>query len=266
MLQLLSIEWLKLKKYRTFWILSGLYLLSIVGLNFIAFRIQQEIYQAKEAKGMAQMVLGATPYSFPITWQMTSFMSSFLLFIPGLIMIIAVTNEYSYRTHRQNIIDGWNRREFIMVKIMMGVLLAIASTVMVIISAIIFGFADGNSSISFDNLEYIAFYFLQAFSYIMVALLIAVLMKRGGLAIGIYFLYSLILENVIKGLLSFRGGTAGRYLPLQSTDELIPFPVLEKVQNKFIPPPNTTVLLVLALIYLSAYIYFTIRKFETDDL
>lgn len=266
MLQLLSIEWLKLKKYRTFWVLSGLYLLSIIGLNFIAFRIQQEIYHAKEAKGMAQMVLGATPYSFPITWQMTAFMSSFLLFIPGLVMIIAVTNEYSYRTHRQNIIDGWNRREFILVKIMMGVLLAIASTLMVIISAIIFGFADGNSSISFDNFEYIAFYFLQAVSYIMVALLIAVLMKRGGLAIGIYFLYSLILENVIKGLLSFRGGTAGRYLPLQSTDELIPFPVLERVQNKFISPPNTTVLLVLALIYLSAYIYFTIRKFETDDL
>jgi ABC-type transport system involved in multi-copper enzyme maturation permease subunit len=267
MLKLLTIEWLKLKNYRTFWILSGLYLLSIVGLNFIVFRIQQAIYEAKEAKGMAEMVLGATPYSFPITWQMTPYVSSFLLFIPGLVMIISVTNEYSYRTHRQNIIDGWTRREFILVKIMVALILALASTIMVVISAAIFGFADGNRSFSLDNLEYIAFFFLQAISYIMVALLAAVLFKRGGLAIGIYFLYSLIIENVLKGLLNFKAGTtAGRYLPLQSTDELIPLPILQKVQNQLVAPPNQTVMLVVALVYLSAYIFFTIRKFETDDL
>lgn len=267
MLQLLSIEWLKLKNYRTFWILAGLYLLSIIGLNFIVFRIQQEIYHAKEAKGMAEMILGATPYSFPITWQMTAYVSSFLLFIPGLIMIISVTNEYSYRTHRQNIIDGWTRREFILVKIIAAFLLALVSTVMVMISAALFGFADGNTSFSLSNLQYIAYYLLQAFSYIMVALLIAILFKRGGLAIGIYFLYSLIIENVLMGLLNFKAGTtAGRYLPLQSTDELIPFPVMKKIQDQLVAPSNPTVMLVVALVYLSAYIYFTIRKFETDDL
>ena len=72
MRQLLAIEWLKLKSYRTFWILSGLYLFSILGLNLIAFRVQQSIYEAKEAQGMAEMVLGSTPYSFPTTWQFIS--------------------------------------------------------------------------------------------------------------------------------------------------------------------------------------------------
>lgn len=266
MLQRLAIEWLKLKNYRTFWILSGLYLFSILGANFIVFRIQQAIYEAKEAKGMAQMILGATPYSFPITWQMTAFVSSFLLFIPGLLMIIIITNEFSYRTHRQNIIDGWNRREFISVKIALAVLIAAASTLMVAISAALFGFIDGNSSISFEKFQYIGFYFIQNISYLMVAMLIAVLVKRGGLAIGIYFLYSIIIEDVIRGLLNFRGGTAGRYLPMQSADELIRFPILERMQDKVIAPSNTTVFLILALVYLAAYIFFTIRKFETDDL
>lgn len=266
MLKLLSIEWLKLKNYRTFWILSGLYLFSIIGANFIAFRIQQAVYQAKEAKGMAQMMFGATPYSFPITWQMTAFISSFLLFIPGLIMIIAVTNEYSYRTHRQNVIDGLTRREFVTVKIALAAALALASTIMITLTAIIFGLADGNASISFDNFIFIGFSFLQCFSYIMVALLIAVLLKRGGLAIGIYFLYSVLLEDVIRGILNYKGGTAGRYLPLQSTDELIRFPLIEKIQDKFVAPPNATTLIILALIYVTVYIFFTIRKFETDDL
>src|SRR5215213_11080408 len=116
MLQRLGIEWMKLKNYRTFWILSGLYLLSIVGINYIVFTIQQKIYADQQAKGMAKMIIGDIPYSFPTVWQMTAYVSSFLLFIPGLLMIISITNEYSYKTHRQNIIDGWNRRQFITVK------------------------------------------------------------------------------------------------------------------------------------------------------
>lgn len=45
MLQLLKIEWLKVKNYRTFWILSGLYLFSIWGANYIAYMVQNKIYQ-----------------------------------------------------------------------------------------------------------------------------------------------------------------------------------------------------------------------------
>ncbi|WP_276485080.1 ABC transporter permease [Paraflavitalea pollutisoli] len=265
MLQLLKIEWLKLKNYRTFWILSGLYIFSILGLNLIVFRIQQTIYEAKEGQGMAEMILGRTPYSFPITWQMTAYVSSFLLFIPGLLLVICLTNEYSFRTHRQNIIDGWNRREYISVKIALAFILSAVSTVFVTITAAIFGFASG-SSLSFDSFQYIPYYFLQACSYTMVALLIAVIVKRGGLAIGIYFLYSLIIENVIRVFLNFRGDNLGQFLPLQSSDELIPLPILQNVQKRVFEPANPTVMLVLVLVYLSAYVYFSIRKFETDDL
>src|SRR6266513_1979163 len=104
--RLLHIEWMKLKNYRAFWILLCLYVSTIFGANYIVFRIQQQIYSEKQAKGIASLILGNPPYSFPSVWQATAHVSSYLLFIPGLIMIIAVTNEYSYKTHRQNIIDG----------------------------------------------------------------------------------------------------------------------------------------------------------------
>src|SRR4030095_12140300 len=118
MLKLLKIEWLKLKNYRTFWILTTLYMLSIVGINFIVFKIQESIFEEKQSKGVAELLIGSRPYSFPTVWQMTAFVSSFLLFLPGLLMIIFITNEFSYKTHRQNIIDGWSRRQFISVKLM----------------------------------------------------------------------------------------------------------------------------------------------------
>jgi hypothetical protein len=72
MMHLLKIEWLKLKNYRTFWILSALYLISIFGINYIVYRIQENIYNARQAKGMAEMMIGSRPYSFPTVWQMTS--------------------------------------------------------------------------------------------------------------------------------------------------------------------------------------------------
>lgn len=265
MLQRLSIEWMKLKRYRTFWILSILYLICIVAINFIVFRIQQTIYNDNAAKGMAQMVIGTPPYAFPNVWQMTSYVSSFLLFLPGLLMIISVTNEYSFRTHRQNVIDGWNRRQFITTKLMLAVIAALISTVMVIITSLIFGFT-GEESFSLEKSIFLFYFFIQALSYTLVALLFSVLFKRGGLAIGIFFLYPLVLENMLAGLLNKYANYSGRYLPLESADNLVPLPLFESMQRQIIKAPNFTVQLIVALVYIALYVFLINRKFETDDL
>src|SRR5215510_13108456 len=140
MLHLLKVEWLKLKNYRTFWVLTSLYLISIVGINFIVFWIEKRIYEEKQSKGVAELIIGNRPYSFPTVWHMTAYVSSFLLFVPGLLMIIFITNEYSYKTHRQNIIDGWSRNQFISVKIAVAILMAFLSTIFVFLTAMFFGF------------------------------------------------------------------------------------------------------------------------------
>jgi ABC-2 type transport system permease protein len=264
--KLLAIEWMKVKNYRAFWILLCLYVATIFGTNYIAFRIKESIYQSQQAKGLAEMVFG-NPYSFPSVWQTTAHISSFLLFIPGLIMIITITNEYSFKTHRQNIIDGWTRRQFIVAKIMMAALLSLLSTAVVFLSAAVFGFMEGNSSFSFDGFSYIWLYLLQAMSYIMVAVLMAVLFKRGGLAIGVFFSYALVLEQILVMVLNKYFHFAGRYMPLETTDMLVPFPRIQQIMSKIIStPPNYTALFVMALIYLASYLFFSVKKFTTDDL
>jgi hypothetical protein len=265
--QLLAIEWMKLKNYRAFWILLCMYIATVFGANYIIYRIQQVIYAERQAKGIAAMVLGNPPYSFPTVWQAAAHVSSFLLFIPGLIMIISVTNEYSFKTHRQNVIDGWTRRNFIVSKIMLVTLFALLSTILVAITAMIFGFMQGETSFSFEGFSYIGYFFLQAMSYIMVALLMAVLFKRGGLAIGVFFAYALVLEQIIVLLLNRYANYMGRYLPLESTDMLIPFPHIQRVMNKILSnTPDYTSILIVALVYLAAYLFFVVRKFQTDDL
>lgn len=265
MLSLLRIEWMKLKNYRTFWILSVLYLISIFGINYIVYAIQENIYSAQQAQGMAQAMLGNPPYSFPTAWQMTAYVSSYLLFMPGLLMIIMITNEYSYKTHRQNIIDGLTRSQFITVKIVLAVIASLLSSAAVAIAAFIYGSMQ-QESFSLEGFYHIGYFFIQCLSYCMVALLFAILFKRGGLAIGVFFLYAIVLENLLGGLLNRYANYSGRYLPLESTDNLIPLPFMESMQKQVIEPQNFTALLIAATLYLVLYVFFARKKFQADDL
>ena len=265
MLRRLHIEWMKLKNYRTFWILSILYLVSVFGANYIGYRIQQAVYEEREAKGMVEMVIGTPPFAFPNVWHTVSYISSWLLFLPGLLMIISITNEYSYKTHRQNIIDGWTRSQFITTKLMTAIIGAAISTLMVFLTALLLGLIN-REDFSTEKMYYLFYFFIQALSFSMVALLFALLFRRGGLAIGVFFLYALVLENLIAGLMNRYLNYSGRYLPLESTDNLVPFPIFENIQRRIVQPANITALLIVSLVYLVLYFFFSYKKFETDDL
>lgn len=265
MFHLLKIEWMKVKNYRTFWVLSILYLVSIFGVNYIVYLIQDA--RPKKAGDMTTMLIGNPPFEFPEVWQSVAYVSSFLMFIPGLLMIISFTNEYSFKTHRQNIIDGWSRKQFILVKMTLTLIVAIVATVAVFITAFLFGlFEGGQNGVSFEQVEYIGYFFIQSLSYAAVALLFSLLFKRSGIAIGVFFLYVTVLENMIAGLLNRYVNNIGRYLPLESSDNLIPFPFLRNIVNQFTTKPNLSLLLIFAIGYLAAYFFICLRKFETDDL
>jgi hypothetical protein len=265
MLERLKIEWMKIKPYRTFWIIFIIYLVGIFGMNYIVYSIIEAVYNAKEGKGMAQMLIGTHPYGFPNTWHSTSYWSSWLLVLPGLLMIILCTNEFNFKTHRQNVIDGWSRRQFITVKFGVALVMALVSTVMVIITGYIMGLIVGDS-FDIDKMEYVFYYFINALSYLMTALLLALLFRRGGLGVIVFVAYVFFVDNLLRVVLNYYLFPVGRYLPLQSADNLLPFPILEKMQREFSPPFNVTALLVAALLYLSSYFYFSYRKFEKDDL
>ena len=263
MLQLLKIEWMKVKHYRTFWVLSLLYLISIYGVNYIAYLIQD----ARPKKNdMANLLIGNPPFQFPEVWQTVSYMSSFLLFIPGLLIIISLTNEFSYKTHRQNIIDGWSRKQFIWVKMALTLIMAIVSTVAVFITAFAFGLFEGGSDVSFEKIENIGYFFVQALSYSGVALVFGLLFKRSGIAIGVFFLYAVVLENMIAGLLIRYVYNIGRFLPLESTDNLIPFPFLRQMVDQFRTVTEPGYLLIACTAYLAFYMLLCSRKFQNDDL
>lgn len=265
MQKILKTEWMKVRDYKAFWILSGLFVVCVVALNYTvwAFRVSMD---AKSGKANSEMILGS-PFAYPDVWNTATWLSGWLLFLPGLIVIMLITNEFTYRTHRQNVMDGWTRTDFIVAKLLWVVALSVVAALAAFISTIIFG-ALGDASFTTDKMVYVLYFFLESLSYLMVALLFGVLLRRSGLAIGLYFLYIMLLKNAISGLLNHNvGHQVGLYFPLRVTDELIPFPFLKSItKGQFEPPPPVAVLLTGTAVYLGVFYWWMVYKFRTDNL
>lgn len=269
MLHLLKIEWLKVKNYRTFWILLILYIISIVGANYLINAILQEELRDTMAKKpediFIRMMIGNPPYSFPLTWAMTSYVSSFLYVLPGFLTIILFTNEFNYKTHRQNLIDGLTRSQFISAKLLTVVSLTLISTLTIGITAATFGYA-GNAPFGGEYFKYLSIASIQCLSYCLFALLLSTLFKRSGIALGVYFVWVVIIENVLFHVFNKYLDNTGFYLPVESADNLIPLPIAKYVQSRFITRPDFDYILIACVVYLVLYVFFTFRKFKTDDL
>jgi hypothetical protein len=211
MLHLLSIEFLKLKRNRSFLILMLLYVISVFGVNYIISEIIKSI------------PLGNITIAFSDVWKFVPYVSSFLLVIPGFIIIMHTCSEYTYRTHRQNVIDGLSRNQYITTKILFIIVLALFSTIITIIMAFVMGILLG-VDISFDSFRYVYYFFIQAVAYISFAFLFALLLKKTGLTIGLFFVYSLIIENILEryiNKINIGIDKIGEFLPLSSSEHLL---------------------------------------------
>jgi len=261
MLHLLKIEWLKIKNYRAFWVFAVLYLVSIFIVTYISWYIEQ---RTKAQVPETAMILGDS-FGFPKVWQTVGWLSSWLLYFPGMIIIMLMVNEFNFKTHRQNIIDGWSRQQFIGVKFVLVIIFSLLITLINIITCLIFG-SITYGHFSMDGTAYIFYIFIQALAYLFFALMLAVLFRRSGLAIIIFFLYGIIFEWLITGLTTFNFhlAPAGYFLPLEASDVLIPIPFGKKVFYPDSPAPGILIIAILA--YITAYIFFARKKFLIDDL
>ncbi|MCW3123090.1 MAG: hypothetical protein JWQ38_2582 [Flavipsychrobacter sp.] len=229
MKELLAIEWLKIKRYRTFWILAGLFLLLMPLWNIEVANGMLKF--GGNAKGGLNFL--STAYSFPEVWGNLGFWGSIFIMFLSILVIILTTNEYAYRTNRQNIIDGMKRIEFFHAKVALVLLLSVLATVYLFVLGLAFGGVNsGSLSGLFSQFQQVGYFFLLSLDYLGFALFLALWIRRSGLAIGLFLLYSMIIENIARGLLnSMMDKPFGNFLPLQASDELLPFPLMQMAKT-----------------------------------
>ncbi|RPE12836.1 hypothetical protein EGT74_04640 [Chitinophaga lutea] len=258
MIQLLKIEWLKVKAYRTFWILISIFTAAAPLLCSAYLSINKQV--------LAKLPFGGTPFAFPQVWETVAWLTSFMTPVMGILLLILLTNENNFRTIRQNIIDGWSRDQFIAAKfgVMIGMVLYI--TLLVVLTALVFGMQHGGDAS--QNLHIILWSALQSLTYLSAAFFLGTFMKRSGIAIAIYVFYCYVGEFMAAGLLDFKVKFhLGGFLPMESTDRLLPGEgkIFRKLMEQA-PPPDVSVYILTACAYIALFCFLSWRKMKKADL
>ncbi len=263
----LRVEWLKLKYYKTFWILLAVIAVCIPAFNYTIYDVTDNSFPKINGKNL----LG-NPFSFPNVWSTVPFNAGILMFIPVILIITLFTNEYSYRTHRQNIIDGWSRSRFIYIKLTEVLLLSLFVTLVVVLTCLYFGFitrTPGQVKAGWSEYRFILYFFVEILDYSLIAVLFAMLIRRAGLTIGLFFMYMIIEQFVVSlGRNKYKLNWVD-YLPEEVSDRLIPQPFARRILspgNNNIWENHVPLYLSLAVLYIIIFIFFISWRFRKADL
>ena len=171
---------------------------------------------------------------FPDVWQNLTYIAGYFKIILALIVITSVSNEFTHATARQNIIDGWSRKEWVISKIGLAKLLALFSTLFVLAIGLFLGFTENSSAKIveiFTRLDFVLAYFVELIVYFIYALFLTIVLKRTGLSIILLLVYDFILEPVLSWTLP---DSINSFLPMNTIDNLNTFPFMKYVGNESI--------------------------------
>jgi len=264
--RLITIELIKIRSNASFWVLASLHvgIILLVVLSGKVFLGSLSI----NGESISKMVDPASIpiYQFPDIWHNITYVAGYLKFILAIYMIISITSEISYDTLRQNIMNGLSRFDFILSKLFLVMLLAVGSALFLLITALIIGFISTPEPHLHDIIKYSGFipaYILLLSAYLIFALLIGLLIKRTGLAMGLMFLYTIIIEPVI--VFRIRIEWIKGLFPLKAINNLIHMPfgkyALREVQDYV---AFSDILIVLA--YSAVFIYCVYLLLKKRDL
>lgn len=231
MLRLLSIEWLKMKSWRTFWIMIAIY-------SLIIFWATKGVAKGAEAVD-EKLPFRFGLFQFPEVWHIITAAVGILNLLLAAIVIFYVCNEYRNKTLRKQIVDGLSEAEFLAGKLLVVFGLALFSTILVIVIGLIIGAKPPNADLSiyWQESHYLGKHFLVATTYMSIAILIAVIIKRAVPALFVF-----VLLHFVETIIVNRIDTSFiELLPLRAMDDLIPTPLLE---GRITAPPTNSVVVI----------------------
>jgi len=169
---------------------------------------------------------------FPDVWQNLTYIAGYFKIILALVVITSVCNEFTYGTVRQNIIDGFSRKEWILSKIGLAKILALSSTLLVVAIGLVLGFSQGvdlQIADVFTRMDFVLAYFIELLVYFIYALFLALVLKRTGLAIILLLVYDLILEPILSWSVP---DSISDFMPMSTLDNLNTFPFTKYIGNE----------------------------------
>lgn len=199
MLRLLNIELHKLRYNRAAKVISIIYFVLI---TFIALISSIEFNFGDFHFRVADQGI----FNFPYIWHFNTYVAAILKLFLAIVIVSMMSNEYSYRTLKQNLIDGLSKKEFVLSKFLTVLLFAAISTIFIFFVSLILGllFSDYKEiGIIFSGLQYIGAYFLKLVAFFSLCLFLGVLVRRSAFALGFLIIWQII-EWLVYGLMKWQ--------------------------------------------------------------
>lgn len=221
---LLGIEYLKFKKSS---ILNLLILLYAFIFPLVIFSAKRMIPDFPDSVPFTVDIL----YEFPTVWDYQGYIGTWLVFIfLGFIPIHIVCSEFSQKTMRQSIINGLTRKQYFTSKLLTITAISLAATAYYFLVCSVIGwFNTPNPSISkLMNNDFAGFrYFLSCMGYMSIAFLLAIWIKRSGLALFTYLSYIIIIEPAARWLIYWKvlKTKATLFFPANILEDVMPNPL-----------------------------------------
>jgi len=238
MIKLFKIEFKKILTYKIFWILIGLYFIFLSsGLLMAEFMVNKMVDDVN--RHLPIPFPHVTIYYFPWIWQNIAFFATirYVLIFPAIIIIILITNEFTYKTIRQNVINGMSKTEFLYSKLLIILLISCVITVLFTIGTLILGLAhtaDLTLAMVLEKIAFIPGFFITMLTFQIYALFFSFVLRNTGLSIALFTLYSFIAEPILyyflKSPLVFDNNISP-YLPVNSVLRVTEYPAIQVLKN-----------------------------------
>jgi ABC-2 type transport system permease protein len=203
---------------------------------------------------------GVNPLAFPDVWQNVAYVAGWVNYLLYVVALQTVTNEYQFHPNRQLVIDGMRRFDYVVGKVLLLELFALASGVLVVVVSVGLGaWAAGTlaGAAAFGGLRFVPLHILQVFGYLLLALFIGTVARKTGVAVIAFIGYTLLAEPLLASVALPHA--ARHYLPSANFADLVRNPFWGyagmRVTGAFAQPVATSVVYVVLLAGASARIF-----------
>ena len=227
MKKLLEIEFYKLKHHKLSRVLFTAYFLLLTSISLIVaikFTIGNITVHLAE-QGI---------FNFPYIWHFNTYVADVFTFFLAIIVVSMVTNEFRYRTVKQNLIDGLSKKEFVLSKFYFLVVLSLLATLFVFLITLILGYmySDYTSpGIVFSEVYFLPAFFMKILGVFSFIMFLGFLFRRSAFSLAFFFIW-IIIEAMIYGLFRWK------IFDKKTADILITFFPYNALKN-LLPEPFT---------------------------
>ena len=230
MIRLLKLELLKAKPAKFFWVLFIIFAAILISIPFGVI-------------GLGEKLVTFLPQDFKLDninfffdwqdiWQNITFSFQYVsYFFLNALVIIHVAREFSLKTARQNVIDGLSKSQFALSKIYFILFMALGLTILTTLLCLIFGAIFSPSmpiGMMFENVEFIFGYFIHLVQSMTFGMLLAVLIRRPGIAVVVsfgYYWFDLLASSIVT--FPLKSPFLGSLFPVKSQFGIIDSPFLK---------------------------------------